>query len=111
MRDIFEERTEVTEKYEAHKDKIQTAFVSLYRRKLADGIQKSLEYAGNQIEGMKQQFSDSFDELDRLITKKYEELEACANDQQMKEEELEKNRKILEWIEVNKKEMDEILDI
>lgn len=111
MRDIFEERTEVTEKYEAHKDEIQTAFVSLYRMKLDDGIQKSLEYAGNQIEDMKQQFSDSFDELDKLIKEKYEELESCANDQQKKEEELAQNRKILEWIEANKKEMDAILDI
>ena len=45
------------------------------------------------------------------IKQKYEELKQCGSDQKTKEAELEKNRKILQWIEGNKKEIDEILDI
>ncbi|MBO6179910.1 MAG: dynamin family protein [Selenomonadaceae bacterium] len=110
-RDVYEERTKTIEKYKAEKSNIMADLSSKYQRKLKDGIKKSLKYAEDQIADMKQQFSDSFDELDRLIEAKYREIEECAADQKTKEEELAKSKQILGWIETNKKELDSVLDI
>ena len=60
---------------------------------------------------MKSQFTNIFDELDAIIKEKYTELEMCATDQKTKEAELEKNKKLLTWIESNKAEIEEILNI
>ena len=111
MRDIFEERTETVTKYEVRVDEIQSAFISKYRMEIDAGIENSLKYAAEQIESLKEQFANSFDELDYLITTKYTELDSLANNQQKKEQELEKNRRILKWIEDNKNEMNGLLDI
>ncbi len=111
MRDIFEERTETVEKYEVRVDEIQTVFISKYRMEIDTGIENSLKYATEQIESLKKQFADSFDELDHLIAAKYTELDSLATNQKEKEQELEKNRRILKWIEDNKNEMNGLLDI
>lgn len=111
MRDIYEERREQIEKFSVETSVIQAGLVSKLRRNLDDGIEDALSYAKNQIEKMKTQFADMFDELDRLIQQKYTELEQCAKDQKTKEAELEKNRKILTWIEACKAEIDGILNI
>ena len=76
-----------------------------------DGIESALGFAEDQIEDMKSQFTSIFDELDVIIKKKYTALEMCATDQKTKEAELEKNKKILTWIESNKAEIEEILNI
>ena len=60
---------------------------------------------------MKDQFTAMFDELDRIIKEKYDELDKCANDQQAKEAELKKNKETLERIEKFNSEIDSILDI
>ncbi len=112
MKDIFEERRKVQiEKFSVETAVIQTGLISKMRKNLDDGIESALNYAQEQIAKMKDQFTRIFDELDELIKQKYEELKQCGSDQKTKEAELEKNRKILQWIEGNKKEIDEILDI
>ena len=111
MRDIFEERREQIKKFSVDTAVIQTGLVSRLRRSLDEGIEDALQYAEEQIGRIKNQFSEIFDELDELIQKKYQELEQCANDQHIKEAELEKNRKLLKWIEANKEEIDQILEI
>lgn len=111
MRDIFEKRTEQIEKFSVETSVIQTGLVSKLRKNLDEGIDDALNYAENQIDKMKNQFTEIFDELDALIQQKYDELEQCANDQKTKEAELEKNRKLLAWIEGCKAEIDEILNI
>lgn len=111
MKDIFEERKEQIEKFSVETAVIQTGLISKMRKNLDDGIESALNYAQEQIAKMKDQFTRIFDELDELIKQKYEELKQCGSDQKTKEAELEKNRKILQWIEGNKKEIDEILDI
>ena len=60
---------------------------------------------------MKKQFMAIFEELDRIIESKYDELNRCASDQTAKEQELEQNRRILDWLESCMKEIDEILNI
>lgn len=111
MRDIYEERTETIEHFSADVSLIQTGLMSRMRRSLDESIESALEYADDQITDMKEQFMDMFDDLDRLIEQKYDELEKCANDQKAKEAELEENKKLLGWIEACKAEIDEILDM
>lgn len=111
MRDIFEERREIIEKFSVATADILDVLVSKLRMNLDEGIDSALKYTSNQIDCMKVQFTQFFDELDVLIQEKYTELEQCASDQKTKEEELEKNKKLLSWIEVNKAEIDSVLDI
>ena len=111
MKDIFEEHVEQIEKFSVETSVIQAGLVSKLRRNLDEGIEAALEYASTQIENIKTQFSELFDELDAIIQQKYTELEQCATDQKTKEEELEKNKKLLSWIEANKTEIENILDI
>lgn len=111
MRDIFKERVEKIEKFSVETSVIQTGLVRKLRQNLDEGIDSALEFADVQIENMKKQFTTIFDELDEIIAQKYDELEMCASDQKAKEEELEKNRKLLGWIEACKAEINEILDM
>ena len=111
MKDIFEERREQIEKFSVETSLIQSGLISKLRRNLDEGIEAALGYAEEQVATMKKQFTDIFDELDTLIKEKYEELEKCATDQETKEKELEENKKLLAWIEENKREIDGILNI
>lgn len=111
IRDIFEERVEKIEKFSVETSVIQSGLISKMRRNLDDGIEAALNYAQEQIEAMKKQFTEIFDELDVLIKEKYTELEQCATDQKTKEEGLNKNKRLLEWIEGCKKEIEDILNI
>lgn len=111
MKDIYEEHREQIENFSVETGVIQTGLVSKLRRNLDEGIEDALSYAEEQISTMKAQFTAIFEELDALIQEKYTELEKCATDQQTKEAELEKNKKLLAWIEACKAEIDGILDI
>lgn len=111
MRDIYEERCERIEKFSVKTSVIQSGLVRKLRQNLDEGIDAALNHAEEQINDIKTQFLEWFDELDQLIKQKYTELEECAKDQKTKEAELEKNRKLLLWIEACKAEIDDILDI
>ena len=111
MRDIFEERTEKIEKFSVETSEIQASLIGRFRDNLDGGIDDALYYAKDQVDTIKKQFTGMFDELDKLIQKKYTELQQCAEDQKSREAELEKNRKLLAWIESNKTEIDGILEI
>lgn len=111
MRDVYEKRTETIEKFSVDVSVIQTGLMSNVRRSLDENIAAALDYAQDQTTDMKEQFMEMFDELDALIEQKYDELEKCANDQKMKEEELKKNKKLLGWIEACQAEINEILDM
>lgn len=111
MKDIYEEHREQIENFSVETTVIQSGLISKLRRNLDEGIEDALSYAENQIETMKSQFTEIFDELDALIQEKYTELEICATDQKTREIELEKNRKLLTWIEACKAEIEEILNI
>lgn len=111
MKDIYEKHREQIEKFSVETRVIQSGLISKLRRSLDEGIEDAVKYAGRQISSMKEQFSNLFDELDALIKEKYTELEECASDQKTKEEKLEKNKKLLAWIEACRAEIDEILDI
>lgn len=111
MKDIFEERREQIENFTVATSDISAGLLMKIQRNLDEGIADALMYAETQIENMKIQFAELFDELDALIQEKYTELEQCATDQQTKAEALEKNKALLGWIEACKEEIEEILNI
>ena len=111
MKDVFEERHEKIEHFSVKTSDIQTGLISQYRRDLSDGLEKSLDHAEELIKDIKSQFTDMFDELDGYIKDKYAELKKCTSDADSTKAALEKNRKVLAWIEGNQKEINEILDI
>lgn len=111
MRDVFEERREHIEKFSVDTSVIQAGLVRKLRQNLDEGIDNALEYAQTQIVDMKDQFAKLFDELDILIQQKYTELEQCAYDQKSREEALDRNKCILEWIERCEEKINEILNI
>lgn len=111
MRDVYEERTETIEKFSAKVSDIQMGLVNTYRKALEDGTKNACLFAEKQEKIKKKQLIESFKHLDKLITQKYEELEQCAKDQKSRETELEKSKELLGWIEINKNQIDNILDM
>lgn len=111
MRDVYELREETIEKFSAETDLIQTGLIRRFRQNLDEGIESALAYAYEQVSGMKKQFASSFDALDRLIEQKYNELDQCANNQRLREAELEKNQNLLNWIVGYREMIDKILDM
>ena len=110
-KDIFEERREQIEHFSVEVNVIQVGLLSKFRRNLDEGIEQAKKYAKEQVEEMKAQFEQMFDELDELIKEKYTELEQCAKESETKEIELEKNKKLCNWIEQKTEEIEEILEI
>ena len=111
MRDVFEEKTERIEKFSVETSLIHGGLIAKMRTHLKEGINCALRYAAEQVKAMKEQFSRMFDELDKLIADKYEELEKCATDQSEKEKRLKENQELLQWIETNITEINSILDV
>lgn len=110
-RDVFEKRTKKIEHFSAKLSDIQARLVAPLRENMDDGIEQALTHAEEQVKDMKEQFSDMFDVLDQHIQAKYQELEEVANDQKKRQETLEKNQQILAWLEANKKEIFDIVEI
>lgn len=111
VRDIYEERTRQIEKYSIQTSKLQSALAHTFQLNLDKGIEESLDYAETEIGNMKSQFKVMFEELDAIIKAKYDELEQCAADETANKEKYENNKRILEWLEANIKEIDETLNI
>lgn len=111
LRDVFEEKTDRKEKFSVSLAKIQQVLIAKMRRNLDEGTESALDFAENQIDEMKVQFSDIFKKLDKIIEDKYAELKRCIADKSEKMEILKKNQDILNWIETNINEINNILDI
>jgi len=111
MRDRFEKKEKIERKYRAEIRKIKDRLSTKLTQNLVQGIDGALYHAENQIENMKSQFMKMFDELDKLIQEKYDELQESSSDQETKEKKLEEDRQILKWIEKCQSEIDEILDM
>lgn len=111
MRDIFEQRTQRIEHFSVDKGVIQRGLVSKFRQSVDEGIKAATDEADERISKLKQNFTDSFTEVDRKIEEKYKELENYASDQTTKEAAVKENQKTLAWIEINQREIDELLDM
>lgn len=111
MRDIFEMRKETIEKFSMKTQDLSVKLLSPYMLSVDRGIEASKRTAEEQIEKMKNGFISSFDKVDDIIARKYDELISCTDSQNKKNEEIEENRRILQWLEVNKQELDKALDM
>lgn len=111
MRDIFEQRTQRIEHFSVDKGVIQRGLVSKFRQSVDEGINEAMDEADKRVISLKQNFTASFDEVDRKIEEKYKELENYAEDQTNKETKVKENQEILEWIEDNQREIDKLLDM
>lgn len=103
--DIMEEReyidgTELAQKFFAPIEE------ALYENSAA-----AVDYAKEQTEFIKKDFAGKFDELDRILKAKLDELKACATDEKAVEERLADSKKKLEWLEDIQTRVNSILDI
>lgn len=71
----------------------------------------AVEYAKEQAANIKKDFADKFEELDKVLQKKLDELKACATDEKAAEKKLEDSRRKLEWLEDIQARVNAILDI
>lgn len=71
----------------------------------------AVEYAKEQAANIKKDFAGKFEELDKVLQKKLDELKACATDEKAAEERLEDSRRKLEWLEDIQDRLNAILDI
>lgn len=110
-RDVFEERTETIKKFSVEVAQIQAKLVRKLLTTLNDGVDSACEFAEIQTKDMKDWFISRLDKLDQLIKEKYNELEQCTKDQRSKEQELDKSKELLGWIEMCMSEIDNILDM
>lgn len=109
--DILEERTEKIEKYSIKVSDLYGALFYDFDTFLQEGINEYMEAVKAQVNELKEDFKEEFDKLDKDIKSKYEELTQTTKEQKKKEEEMEHNKKVLEWIEVCQTEINEALDI
>ena len=111
LRDVFEERREQIETFQVETSKLTGALIAQLRTGLEAGLEEALKLAKEQVDNLKIQFTQSFDQLDAMIAEKYTELEACARDESESREKLEENQGILDWLEECVKEVAEILEL
>lgn len=71
----------------------------------------AVDYAKEQTGRIKKDFKKKFDELDRVLNSKLEELKMCATDEKAAEERIADSRKKLEWLEDIQSRVNAILEI
>lgn len=76
-----------------------------------NNCKSAIEYAENQAEKMKKDFEKKFDELDKILLKKLEELKFFTSNEKEIEKMLEESKYKLKWCEDIMNEVNEILDI
>ena len=73
--------------------------------------ENAVNYANEQTNIIKKDFAGKFDELDKVLKAKLDELKTCATDEQAAEERLADSKKKLEWLEDIQARVNSILDI
>lgn len=105
----WDDITEVRE-YIDGKELAQSFFApieeTLYKNSAA-----AVDYAKEQTKIIKKDFAGKFDELDKVLKAKLDELKACATDERAAEERLADSKKKLEWLEDIQVRVNSILDI
>lgn len=109
MRDVFEEKTETVEKFSVEVAKIERALLTRMRSNLEEGLDRTMVLAEEQVRSLKERFAGLFEELDKVIAAKYDELEMYTADEAEKANMLQKNQKLLNWIQANLDEIDTLL--
>lgn len=78
---------------------------------LYENSSNAVEYAKEQTRVIKKAFAEKFDELDNILKKKLDELEACARDNDNIEARIKETQEKLAWLERIQDKVNSILEI
>jgi len=92
-------------------EKLSQAFFAPVQEQLYINGNDAVEYANEQSEKIKQNFSRKFEELDEVLKSKLQELENCANDNKEAEQRIHESEDKLRWLENIQAKTRSILDI
>ena len=103
--DIIEEREYIDGTGLAQK------FFAPIEESLYENSSAAVKYAKEQAKLIKENFAEKFDELDKVLKAKLDELKACATDEKRAEAQLMESKRKLEWLEDIQSRVNAILDI
>lgn len=69
------------------------------------------DYAKKESKRIREAFAKKFDELDKLLSEKLDELKACATDEKKAQKKLEEAQSRLEWLDDIRGKVNAILEI
>jgi hypothetical protein len=104
-KDIIEEQEYVDGKQLADK------FFAPIQEQLFENSSSAQKYAKKEAKRIKEAFEQRFEELDILLSKKLDELKACATDEQRAQKQLEEAQSRLEWLDDIYSRVNAILEI
>lgn len=104
-KDIYEDKEYVDASALAQK------FFAPIKKQLIDNSDNAVKYAKGQTVHIKDSFNKKFDELDKVLSRKLMELEACATDRENVEKMIMITKKRLEWLKDIQLRIQAILDI
>ncbi len=104
-KDIYEENEYVDGTELAQK------FFAPIQELLYENSSNAVEYAKEQTRVIKKAFAEKFDELDNILKKKLDELEACARDNDNIEARIRETQEKLAWLERIQDKVNSILEI
>ena len=78
---------------------------------LYENSSSAVEYAKEQTRAIKKAFALKFDELDAVLKRKLDELEACAKDNENIEARIKETQERLAWLERIQEKVNSILEI
>ena len=110
-KDDYVEKTEVIEKFSIDTLTLHRRMITVLNGIFDKYIQDLCFDARNQLHNMKTQFFKNLNSVKQFIKQKEEELKQCEIDQLRMNEEKQKNKKLLNWIESRINEINRILDI
>jgi hypothetical protein len=86
-------------------------FFAPIQEQLFENSSSAQEYAKKEAKRIKEAFELKFEELDKLLAKKLDELKVCATDEQKAQKQLEEAQGRLEWLDDIYSRVNAILDI
>ena len=104
-RDIMETRNYVDG------NALSTKLVLPVQKHLYENLQGATQYAREQTNFIKREFSKKFDELDQVLQQKLNELQECASDEKNAERRIRESQERLDWLENVQNEINAILEI
>ena len=104
-RDIMEDREYIDG------ESLSQKFFAPIQETLYENSAAAVDYAKTQTKLIKKDFASKFDELDRVLKAKLDELKACAMDEKIAEKKLEESRQKLAWLENIQSRVNAILEI
>ena len=103
-RDIYEDREYIDGEELAHK------FFAPIEENLYENSSAAQSYAKEETRRIKEAFASKFNELDKLLKSKLNELKECAIDEKKAQQKLEEAQRRLDWLEEIRGKVNAILE-